>query len=254
MLTDHLKLARDKKGLLLMTHMVLGFPSFDDNWKMLEVMEEVGADVVELQFPFSEPVADGPLFVMANQASLESGTTIDQCFDFMKRASAHFSMPLLMMGYYNTVFSQGEEQFCARLSDSGGVGSIIPDLPLDYAADYLKASVSKDLSTVQIVTPNSSVERRQQLARRSTGLVYCVARKGVTGKNTSFDDGLKSYIATVKAATDLVVAVGFGVKCHSDIRALEGIADMAIIGTAGLQAWMDGGASELRSLLDWRAA
>jgi tryptophan synthase alpha chain len=254
MLAENLKIARDKKGLLLMTHMVLGFPSFDDNWKMLEVMEEVGADVVELQFPFSEPVADGPLFVMANQASLEAGTTVDQCYDFMKRASARFSMPLLMMGYYNTVFSQGEERFCSRLADSGGVGSIIPDLPLDYASDYIKESASRDLATVQIVTPNSSVERRQQLATHSTGLVYCVARKGVTGKDTAFDENLKSYIASVKAATDLVVAVGFGVKSHADIRALEGIADMAIIGTAGLQAWMDGGESHLKSLLDWRAA
>jgi tryptophan synthase alpha chain len=253
MLSETLKQKHKEKGLLLMTHMVLGYPSFDDNWKMLEVMESVGADVVELQFPFSEPVADGSLFVMANQASLEAGTTMDQCFDFMKKASEHFSMPLLMMGYYNTVYSLGEDAFCEKLKASGGQGSIVPDLPLDYAEAYLEASKKRDLATVQIVTPNSTPERRKTLAQHSTGLVYCVARKGVTGKSTSFDKDLKSYISSVKDATDLVVAVGFGVKSHDDVRALEGIADMAIIGTAGLQAWLDGGEDKLRKLLDWRS-
>jgi tryptophan synthase alpha chain len=251
MLEAYLKDQLKTKSLLLMTHMVLGYPSFDDNWKMLEVMESVGADVVELQFPFSEPVADGPLFVMANQASLDAGTTVEQCFEFMKRASARFKMPLLMMGYYNTVFAMGEEAFCKRLAECGGRGAIVPDLPLEYAKPFLALAEEHNLSIVQIITPNSSVERRAELVGASKGFVYCVARKGVTGRETSFGE-VGAYLEGCRALTNLPLALGFGVKSHEDLKQIEGKADMAIIGTAGLQAWKSGGAVALKNLLDWR--
>jgi len=250
MLELHLKTKLKEKPILLMTHMVLGYPSFEDNWKMLEVMEACGADVVELQFPFSEPVADGPVFVLANQASLDSGTTVEQCFAFFKKASSHFSMPLLMMGYYNTVHAMGEKKFCQRIKEAGGVGSILPDLPIQYSAEYFSACQEQDLSPIQIVTPNASTERLKVLAGHSRGFVYCVARKGVTGKDTAFE-GLDTYLARVRSVTNLPLALGFGVKSHEDIRSLIGKADMAIIGTAGLQAWTAGGAKALSTLLDW---
>ena len=252
MLEAYLKARLQHKSLLLMTHMVLGYPSFQANWEMLEVMEEADVEVVELQFPFSEPVADGPLFVMANQASLDAGTTVDQCFEFMKKASARFKMPLLMMGYYNTVFTLGEEKFCQRLAECGGKGAIVPDLPLEYAQDFLLLARKSNLSIVQIVTPNSSRERQAELARASSGFVYCVARKGVTGRQTSFDQNMENYLSDMRACTSLPVALGFGVKSREDLLQIEGKAHMAIIGTAGLQAWKDGGAAGLKKLLQWR--
>lgn len=254
MLKAYLAEQAEKKGLLLMTHMVLGYPSFEDNWSMLEVMEEVGADVVELQFPFSEPVADGPVFVAANQASLDAGTTVEQCFDFMKRASERFSMPLLMMGYYNTAYSMGESNFLKTLKDCGGRGTIIPDLPLEYSEAFLAEAQALSLDVVQIITPNSSLERKKVVAEASMGFIYCVARKGVTGKDTDFDAQIDQYISDVKSVSDLPLALGFGVKSHKDLVALEGKVDMAIIGTAGLQAWLSGGKEALRELLDWRSA
>jgi tryptophan synthase alpha chain len=252
MLQQHILNAKQDKGLALMTHMVLGYPSFDDNWAMLESMEKVGADVVELQFPFSEPIADGPVFVAANQASLDAGTTMDQCFEFMKKASERFSMPLLMMGYYNTAYAMGETAFLEKLKACGGKGTIIPDLPLEYAHAFLAEAKRLELEVVQIITPNSSLERKKEVAQASNGFVYCVARKGVTGKKTSFDENLDDYLDEVKSACPLPIALGFGVKSHDDIRALVGKVDMAIIGTAGLQAWVDGGAKALEELLSWR--
>ena len=251
MLETHLKKQLEAKPILIMTHMVLGYPSFDDNWKMLEVMEASGADVVELQFPFSEPVADGPLFVLANQTSLDAGTTVDQCFDFFEKASKRFSMPLLMMGYYNTVHAMSEAGFCRRLKDVGGVGAIVPDLPIQYSKEYFEACEVESLAPIQIVTPNASPERIKELADHSKGFVYCVARKGVTGKKTTFE-GIDDYLKRVRSITDLPLALGFGVKNHEDIRSLIGKADMAIIGTAGLQAWTDGGEDALGALLSWK--
>jgi len=250
MLESYIREELKNKPILLMTHMVLGFPSFEDNWTMLEVMEASGADVVELQFPFSEPVADGPVFVKANQASLDSGTTMDECFSFFERAAQRFSMPLLMMGYYNTVHALGEEAFCKKLKACGGAGAIVPDLPIQYSDDYFKFSEQEDLSPIQIVTPNASLERLKTLAQHSRGFVYCVARKGVTGNQTAFE-GIDDYLERVRSVTQLPLALGFGVKSHDDIKSLVGKVDMAIIGTAGLQAWTEGREKALGNLLKW---
>ena len=105
------------KDLLVMAHVVCGYPSFEANMQALEIMAAAGVDLVELQFPFSEPSADGPLFAHANEQSLKSGTTVDQCFEFMREVSARFTFKVLMMGYYNTAFKMGEERFVQRLKD-----------------------------------------------------------------------------------------------------------------------------------------
>ncbi|MBF0198831.1 MAG: tryptophan synthase subunit alpha [Planctomycetes bacterium] len=219
---------------------------------MLEVMEKANADIVELQFPFSEPTADGPLFVKANQAALDNGMTIEKCFDFMKEASKRFKMPFLMMGYYNTVYAMGEEAFCARLKDCGGVGFIVPDLPLEESDSLFSHAEKFNLSPVLIMTPNSSIERKQEIADKSRDFIYCVARKGVTGKKTSFDESLDEYLREVQGITDLPLALGFGVSTHEDLKYIKGKAHMAIIGSAALKAYESGGASELENLLCWQ--
>ena len=253
MLDQCLKDKKSKKSLLKMNHLVIGYPSIEDNWKMLEVMWATGSDIVELQFPFSEPIADGPLFVKANQAALDNGITIDDCFAFMKEAYERFDILFLMMGYYNTVFAMGEEKFCQRLSDSGASGMIVPDLPIEESSDFFKYADLYRLCPILIVTPNSSPERIAEVTKNSKGFVYCVARKGVTGLSTSFDGDLEDYLSTVRSTTDLPLALGFGVKSHEDLDYLVGKVDMAIIGTAGLKAYETGGVQGLTELLAWEA-
>ena len=121
-LNADLRELRSRRPVLLMTHVVCGYPSFDANLRELEIMSHYAVDLVELQFPFSEPTADGPLFVRANQISIAGGTTVDQCFEFLRRVSAEFDFKTLMMGYYNTVFKMGEQSFVERLADVGACG------------------------------------------------------------------------------------------------------------------------------------
>ena len=116
---------KEQKDLLVMAHVVCGYPSFEDNMQELEIMAEAGVDLVELQFPFSEPSADGPLFVKANEQSLKSGTTVDQCFEFMAQASAKFPFKILMMGYYNTAFRMGEATFVERIKEAKAIKSYL---------------------------------------------------------------------------------------------------------------------------------
>jgi tryptophan synthase alpha chain len=235
------------KDLLVMAHVVCGYPSFEDNLKELEIMAEAGVDIVELQFPFSEPSADGPLFVHANEQSLKSGTTVDQCFELMAEVSARFSFKVLMMGYYNTAFKMGEDVFIQRLKAAGGVGFILPDLPIEEADGLHKLAANAGIEPVILMTPTSSDKRLAQLGAASRGMVYAVARKGVTGSKTNMGDDVIALIERCRQHTDVPIGVGFGISSKQDMDFLRGHADMAIIGTAALKIWEQSGAEGLRA-------
>jgi tryptophan synthase alpha chain len=234
------------KDLLVMAHVVCGYPSFEDNMQELEIMAEAGVDLVELQFPFSEPSADGPLFVKANEESLKSGTTVDQCFDFMKQASERFPFKILMMGYYNTAFKMGEEVFVHRIKASGGVGYILPDLPVEESSNLHKLSKQAGIEPIILMTPTSSDKRLATLGEASRGMVYVVARKGVTGSKTNMGDDVISLVERCRQHTNVPMGVGFGISSKADMDFLRGTADLAIVGTAALKTWESSGAEGLK--------
>ncbi len=253
MLAKYIKSRAEDKGIALMTHIICGYPSFDDNRKILDTMEEAGIDVVEMQFPFSEPIADGPVFAKANQASLEMGTTIDQCFDFVKECSQKYSFKILMMGYYNTVYKRGEEKFCQDLTAAGAVGMIVPDVPIEESGELRIYADRNNLAFVQLVAPTNTKERIAQicsLANASDTFVYAVARKGVTGKKTSLDTNIDGYLAEIKKTLKKPLSVGFGIKSKADIEYLKGKAEMAVIGTAVLSTYEESGSEGLHSLFN----
>ncbi len=246
------KYLRDRlrhKDLLLMTHVVCGYPSFEANWRELEIMAEFDVDLVELQFPFSEPSADGPLFVKANQEAISNGVSPADCFGFMRKVSEHFPFKVLMMGYYNTAFKMGAETFVKRLAEAGGCGYILPDLPVEEAGELHELSRPKDLASIVLMTPTNTEARLKILGEAAEGFVYAVARKGVTGGKTEMGDDLDAFVSRCRAHTRLPIGVGFGVSQKSDLDFLRGKADIAIIGTAALKAWEEGGGDNLRSLL-----
>ena len=224
---------------MIMTHVVCGYPSFDDNWQELEIMQSAGVDLVELQFPFSEPSADGPLFVKANQTAIDNGVKVDDCFEFMQKVTSHFSFKVVMMGYYNTVFKTGHKAFLQRLKDAGGEAFILPDLPVEEASELHTIAAELALSPIILMTPTSSDERLTQLAAAADGFIYVVARKGVTGSNTDMNQEVADFILRCRQHTDLPLAIGFGVSTKDDIDFISQHADIAVIGTAALKAWED---------------
>jgi len=238
-----------EKDLMLMTHVVCGYPSFEENWRMLELMDENGADIVELQFPFSEPSADGPLFVKANQAAVDAGVTVHDCLEFMKKASERFSFKILMMGYLNTAWKMGYEKFTDALVEAGATGFILPDLPVEECEELHALAETKGLAPIMLMTPTTPTERLHKIAATAKGLIYVVARKGVTGTKTQMSTELEDFLSRCKEATDLPLAVGFGVSSKEDTDFLKGKADMAIVGTASLRAWENGGEDELETFL-----
>ncbi len=238
------------RKILLMTHVIVGYPSLDVNWRMLERMERADVDLVELQMPFSEPIADGPVFARANQEALRQGLSVDQYFDFMARATERFGFPHLMMGYYNTVFRLTHRTFCERLSRSGAAGFIVPDLPIEEYHDLFRLSDEHGLNPIALFTPTNSDARLAEIGRRGQGFVYGVARRGVTGKRTDLKAGIGPLIARYRAATDVPLALGFGIAGGNDVRKLHGSCEIAVIGSALLERWEGGGEEAYTELLD----
>ncbi|MBB6581451.1 tryptophan synthase subunit alpha [Ralstonia solanacearum] len=241
-LANHLKQQLAQKPLLLMTHLVVGYPSLEANWAMLEAMDRAGVDLVELQLPFSEPIADGPRFVKANHDAIQAGTTWHTYFDFAAKAAQRFSFKIVFMGYYNSVFGMGAERFCASLSESGMSGFILPDLPPEEATQLNAIARGRDLDPILIMTPTSSPTRLAEIGRQASGFLYCAARVGVTGRRTDLSQDVVAFMEKCRAATSLPLGLGFGIRTPSDVRGLRGLADMAIVGTAGLDAWEERGA------------
>jgi tryptophan synthase alpha chain len=230
-LETYLKEQLKKKKILLMTHMVLGYPSFEASINLIETMVHAGVDLMELQIPFSEPIADGPVILRANQESLKQGATVEKYMAFAGDATRRFGIPFLIMTYYNILFKYGIDAFVARMAKTGLKGAIIPDLPPEEGGEYLKAMADHRLSPVLIFSPTTPFKRMQYLSGFAKGFVYCVARKGVTGAKTNFTLDLDTYLARCRKASPLPLAVGFGVKEKADVDYLIGKADIAVIGT-----------------------
>ncbi len=214
-----------------MTHIVLGYPSFEDSYRIVQSMVEAGVDVMELQIPFSEPIADGPVILRANQEALFRGARVRECLAFAEKVCADFPIPFLFMTYYNILFKHGMSPFAQAMADGGVKGAIIPDLPPEEGEEYLEAMARHDLCPIFIFSPSTPLERMKLLASHSKGFIYCVARTGVTGARTDFSGELEEYLARCRAATSLPLALGFGVKDKSDVDFLTGRADIAVIGT-----------------------
>ena len=231
MLETYLKKRLKEKEILLMTHIVLGYPTFEDAFRIVEAMVNAGVDLMELQIPFSEPIADGPIILHANQKALTGGATVQKCLNFAEKIVKSFDIPFLFMSYYNILFKYGVDRFVIAMHDNGIVGAIVPDLPPEEGGDYLDAMEKYHLSPIFIFSPTTPEERMVYLNSFGKGFVYCVARKGVTGVETDFSTQLTEYLLKCRKATDLPLALGFGVKEREDVEFLKGKADIAVIGS-----------------------
>lgn len=230
-LTEYLKKQKEAKEILLMTHLVLGYPSFEVNREVIRQMVENGVELIEMQIPFSEPMADGPMILKANQDSLAAGTKVRDCLEFAAEITAAHPIPFLFMTYYNIIFKYGVEDFFKKAAELNIRGFIVPDLPPEEGEEFLALSRKYEIAPIMIYAPTSTEGRMQELAGHGDGFIYCVARRGVTGQKTEFDPEFNDYMALCRKSTALPLAVGFGISDKEDVAFLTGQADIAVIGT-----------------------
>jgi len=225
----------EEKPILLMAHIVLGYPTMETSLRTVEAMVDAGVDLMELQIPFSEPIADGPVILRANHVALENGATVSACLDVAAEAASSFPIPFLIMSYYNLLFRYGVEGFVSSLAERRLRGAIVPDLPPEEGGAYFEAMHQSGLAPIVIFAPTTPIERMAHLTRFGKGFVYCVARKGVTGSHTDFSTELGSYLDRCRKATTLPLAVGFGVAEKEDVDFLKGKAEIAVVGTQSIR-------------------
>jgi tryptophan synthase alpha chain len=225
----------EEKPILIMAHVVLGYPTMETSLRIAETMVDAGVDLMELQIPVSDPIADGPVVLRANHVALENGATVSACLDAAAEAATSFPIPFLIMSYCKVLFRTGVEDFVSRLAKKGLQGAIVPDLPPEEGGAYFGAMHRSGLPPIVIFAPTTSAERMAHLTRFGKGFVYCVARKGVTGSHTDFSADLEAYLARCRKATTLPLAVGFGVSKKEDVDFLRGKAEIAVVGTQSIR-------------------
>jgi tryptophan synthase alpha chain len=235
MLEAYIRERKRQRDLLLMTHIVIGYPSLSASLELVDAMVESGVDVMELQIPFSEPIADGPVILRANQLALSAGIRVDDCFQFAETVTNKHNIAFVFMSYYNALYVRGVGRFVEQMQQAKVRGAIVPDLPPEEGGEYLAAMQQHGLDPIFIFSPNTPECRLREIADKTRGFVYCVARKGVTGKDTEFSHGLTEYLARCRRATKLPLALGFGVRSHDDLDYLRGKVDMAVVGSETLR-------------------
>ncbi len=234
------KTTKDRIGLI--GHVVANYPSPEAARAMIRNMVEAGVAVIEIQIPFSEPAADGPVFMAANHCALENGVTVNDAFTLMHEASkAHPNTDFVFMTYLNIVYKAGYAAFVKRAAESGARGLIVPDLPLEYVDRLDQEAKVFGLDNIRLIAPNTASDRLVLICKSARGFVYAVARSGVTGGATAVSTQLSGYTSKISALTPTPIGLGFGIRSPEDIMGLKGVSDYAIIGTAALQAWQTGG-------------
>lgn len=225
---------RKNKKIGLMTHVVIGYPTLEDTVTIVKEMEKAGVDFIELQIPFSDPLADGPTIMHANDISLAQGTASDDCFKIMKKLSNEVKIPLLFMGYYQSVFRHGAQNFCKKARESGAQGLIIPDIPLDEEKHegFIQACNDNQLHHIRLISPTSTDERIKLNAKLQNGFVYCTSRSGTTGATNALDPQVEKYLENVKKYITVPIALGFGISKPEHVQAIVGKADIAVVGSA----------------------
>jgi tryptophan synthase alpha chain len=232
----------------LIGYFPVGYPNVDDSVQAAIAMCKSGIDILELGIPYSDPVMDGPVIQEATLHALEQGFRLRQTFDAVKAITDAVDTPVLVMTYWNPVISYGVERFAKDLAAAGGAGLITPDLIPDEAADWLEISEKYDLDRVFLAAPTSSEERIENACAKSRGFVYAVSTMGITGARAEVDQLAKKVVSGIRAASDTQkTAVGIGISTAEQVTEVNEYSDGAIVGSAFVRAYAQGGIEALRA-------
>jgi tryptophan synthase alpha chain len=222
--------ARNGRRAALMPYLMGGFPDLDTSRRIGEAYVDAGADLIEVGVPFSDPLADGPSIHAAGTAALRAGATVPGVLA-VGRALAE-RVPVALMCYANPILARGAEAFAALLADSGIDGLIVPDLPSEEADDVLAACDAASVALIPLAAPTTPEERLRRIGRQARGFLYTVSLTGITGERKDLAAQLPETLARAKRATDVPVAVGFGIATPEQARqAADMGADGVIVGS-----------------------
>lgn len=236
---------RKENRLALISYFIYGYPSFKTSEKIISILARE-ADVVEIGFPFSDPLADGTTIQEASEVALRNNPKLDRLLFFISRLRKKgVTAPLILMSYLNPVYRFGFKKFALQARSAGLSGVIFPDLPVEEAEDWLKVS-GKKLETIFLASPLTDNIRLEKIDRLGSGFIYCVSVLGTTGAREGVSLLLEPFLKRVRNQTKLPLAVGFGFSQPSQIRSVKSLVDGVIVGSALIDAFNMGRSNEER--------
>jgi tryptophan synthase alpha chain len=232
-----------------------GDPDPETCWTVLDGLPGAGADIVELGFPFTDPTADGVSIQKAGVRSLKQKTTLTKVLGLAKRFRArHPDTPLVLMGYANPIFHRGWAKFAGEAKDAGVDGVIVVDLPPEEDSELRTALADRGVAMIRLAAPTSDTQRLERIVDQASGFIYYVSVTGVTGAGSATEAAVAEGLARVRRATDLPIAVGFGVRAPEQARAVARHADAVVVGSAIVDALAEKGPAAALDLVRSLAA
>jgi tryptophan synthase alpha chain len=217
----------------LVTFVTAGDPTPEVSAELLAHLPKAGADVIELGMPFSDPMADGPAIQLSSQRALSHGMTLQKTLDMVAEfRKQDDETPIVLMGYYNPIYIYGPERFIEAALTAGVDGLIVVDLPPEEDEEFCVPAVKAGLNFIRLTTPTTNDARLPAVVKNTSGFVYFVSIAGITGTASADADVVKGHLQRIRTATDLPIAVGFGIKTPEDAAKFASIADGAVVGSA----------------------
>jgi tryptophan synthase alpha chain len=228
------QLFADKKNNLLSIYFTAGYPALNTTVDIAETLEKAGADFLEIGFPYSDPVADGPTIQHSSQTALENGMNLNILFEQLKALRSRVNIPVLLMGYINPIVQYGVERFCKKAAEVGVDGIIVPDLPMyEYEMLYSNHFEDNGLSNIFLVTPQTSEERIRKIDGLSNSFIYLLSSSSITGGNLQLTDSIESYYTRIKGMQlKNPIIIGFGISDNKSFGKACEYANGAIVGSA----------------------
>lgn len=231
--------AQGKKAFV--AYIMAGDPDYETSLEILRGLPGAGVDVIELGLPFTDPMADGPTIQAAGQRALDGGMTLQRTLDLARAfRESDDTTPIVLMGYYNPIYSRGVDTFLADAKDAGIDGLIVVDLPPEEDAELCLPAQAAGLNFIRLATPTTDDARLPRVLQNTSGFVYYVSITGITGSAEAQATDVGPEVARIKAATDLPVIVGFGINSPEKSRNIASVSDGAVVGSAIVSKIADG--------------
>jgi len=223
----------EAKGKKLVTFTTGGDPDLNTSLEILKTIINNGIDIIEIGMPFSDPMADGPTIQESSVRSLSNGTKISDIFEIvMNIRKLNNKTPIILMGYYNSIFNLGIDNFTAKCAETGVDGLIIVDLQPEEDSELLTKTKEKGIDLIRLITPTTDQKRLTTILSNASGFLYYVTVTGITGQNSANIEDLKKSINTIKSSTTLPIVAGFGIKNKNDVEQISTFTDGVVVGSS----------------------
>ena len=251
--SEQFQILRDRHECALIPFITAGDPDLETTAKALQVLDQNGANLIELGVPYSDPLADGPVIQAAATRALNRGVKLEQVLEIVKQVSPGLSAPIILFTYYNPILNRGIDTFLKTIAAAGVKGLVVPDLPLEEVETLRKPALAAGIEVTLLVAPTSPISRIQAIAQQSEGFIYLVSVTGVTGMRTQVQSRVNTLLQDLQGLTDKPIGVGFGVSQPEQAAQLKQWgADAVIVGSAFVKRLADDPAAEgLRKIADF---